>query len=103
MDPKVNMAPSRYGIGQFNRTRYHNAPINHQLKVVNGENQLIFIGPFKSFEEVKLYESRLSPFMLEIMKVPAEIYNTFVITKQSIPSLTDGIEIKKYHQNYIEQ
>lgn len=103
MDPHVNMAPSRYGLGQFNRTRYHNVAINHQLRVVNGENQLIFIGPFNTFEEVKLYESRLLPLMAEIMKVPAEIYNTFVITKQSIPSLTDGVEIKKYHQNYIEQ
>ncbi len=103
LDPKVNMAPSRYGLGQFNRTRYGNSSINHQLAVINGENQLIFIGPFKTFEEVKLYESRLLPLMPEIMKIPGEIYNTFVITKQSIPSLTDGVEIKKYHQNYIEQ
>lgn len=103
LDPKVNMAPSRYGLGQFNRTRYGNLPINHQLAVINGENQLIFIGPFKTFEEVKLYESRLLPLMPEIMKIPVEIYNTFVITKQAIPALTDGVEIKKYHQNYIEQ
>ncbi len=103
LDPKVNMAPSRYGLGQFNRTRYSNLSINHQLAVINGENQLIFVGPFKTFEEVKLYESRLLPLMPEIMKVPGEIYNTFVITKQSIPALTDGVEIKKYHQNYIEQ
>ncbi|MBL1407731.1 tetratricopeptide repeat protein [Sphingobacterium sp. C459-1T] len=103
LDPKVNMAPSRYGIGQFNRTRYHSVSLNHQLAVINGENQLIFIGPFKTFEEVKLYESRLLPLMPEIMKIPGEIYNTFVITKQAIPALTDGVEIKKYHQNYIEQ
>nr|WP_235049489.1 tetratricopeptide repeat protein [Sphingobacterium paucimobilis] len=103
LDPKVNLAPSRYGIGQFNRTRYHNVSLNHQVAAINGENQLIFIGPFKTFEEVKLYESRLLPLMPEIMKIPGEIYNTFVITKQSIPALTDGVEIKKYHQNYIEQ
>jgi tetratricopeptide (TPR) repeat protein len=103
MDGKVNMAPSRYGIGQFNRTRYQNASINHQLKVVNGENQLIFVGPFKSFEEVKAYESRIMPMMPEIMKVPSEIYNTFVIMKEIIPSLTDGVTIGKYRQNYIEQ
>lgn len=103
MDPKVNMAPSRYGIGQFNRTRYQSTTINHQLKVVNNENQLIFIGPFKSFEEVKAYEARIASMMPEIMKVPSEIYNTFVIVKEVIPSLTDGVSIGKYYQNYIEQ
>jgi hypothetical protein len=37
------------------------------------------------------------------MKVPSEIYNTFVIMKEIIPSLTDGVTIGKYRQNYIEQ
>lgn len=103
IDAKVNLAPSRYGIGQFNRTRYQQQAINHQLRVVNGENQLVFVGPFKTFEEVKLYESRILPLMSEIMKVPVDIYNTFVIAKEIIPTLTDGVEINKYHQNYIEQ
>src|SRR5690606_19642992 len=98
-----DLAPSRYGIGQFNRTRYQNLPINHQLKVVNGENQLIFIGPFNSFEQVKAYEARILPMMLDIMKVPEEINNSFIILKDIIPSLTDGVTIKKYHQNYSEQ
>ena len=103
LDDKVNMAPSRYGIGQFNRTRYQNTAVNHQLKVVNGENQLIFMGPFKTFEQVKEYEARILPMMPEIMKVPDEIYNTFIILKDVIPSLTDGVTIKQYHQNYLEQ
>src|SRR5690606_21995971 len=103
MNNSVNLAPSRYGIGQFNRTRYQNTAINHQLKVVNGENQLVFVGPFKNLEEVKSYEARILPMMPEIMKVPADIYNTFIITKETIPSLTDGVSIRHYHQNYIEQ
>lgn len=103
LDGKVNMAPSRYGMGQFNRTRYQNLAINHQLKVVNGENQLIFIGPFKSFEQVKAYEARILPMMPEIMKVPEELYNSFIILRDIIPSLTDGVTIKKYHENYLEQ
>ncbi|WP_235891160.1 type IX secretion system periplasmic lipoprotein PorW/SprE [Sphingobacterium lumbrici] len=103
MDAKLNMAPSRYGIGQFNRTRYAQLAINHQLKIVNGENQLIFIGPFNTFDEVKAYESKILPMMHEIMKIPVEIYNTFVITKDMFPSLTDGVQIKNYHQNYSEQ
>src|SRR5690606_15921886 len=103
MNAKVNLAPSRYGIGQFNRTRYQRAAINHQLKVVNDENQLVFVGPFQSFEEAKSYEARILPMMEEIMKVPSDIYNTFVITKEFIPSLVNGVTITDYYQYYNEQ
>ncbi|QBQ42344.1 tetratricopeptide repeat protein [Sphingobacterium psychroaquaticum] len=102
-DPRVNLAPSRYGIGQFNRSRYARAELNHQLKLVNAENQLLFIGPFESYEEVKTYESRILPLLPELMKIPVEDYNTFIITKEVIGTLTDGIMIKNYHQIYIEQ
>lgn len=102
-DPHVNLAPSRYGIGQFNRSRYEKAAINHQLKLVNAENQLLFIGPFESYEEVKTYESRILSLLPEIMKVPAEDYNIFIITKEVIGTLTDGIMIRNYHQIYTEQ
>lgn len=102
-DPKVNLAPSRYGIGQFNRSRYARANINHQLKLVNAENQLLFIGPFETFEEVKTYESRILPLLAEVMKVPQEDYNSFIITKEVIGTLTDGIQISNFHQIYIEQ
>ncbi|SFS86045.1 Tetratricopeptide repeat-containing protein [Sphingobacterium wenxiniae] len=103
MDPKVNLAPSRYGIGQFNRSRYARTNINHQLRLVNAENQLLFVGPFETYEEVKTYESRILPLLLEIMKVPEEDYNTFIITRETIGTLTDGIQIKNYHQVYTEQ
>ncbi|WP_437922251.1 tetratricopeptide repeat protein [Sphingobacterium sp. LRF_L2] len=103
MDPRVNLAPSRYGIGQFNRSRYTRASINHQLKLVNAENQLLLVGPFETFEEVKTYETRILPLLPEIMKVPQEDYNIFVITRETIGTLTDGIQIKNYHQVYIEQ
>lgn len=103
LDPRVNLAPSRYGIGQFNRSRYARASINHQLKLVDAENQLLFIGPFETFEEVKTYETRILPLLPEIMKVPQEDYNSFVITSEVLGTLTDGIQIKNYHQVYIEQ
>ncbi|WDF69450.1 gliding motility protein [Sphingobacterium oryzagri] len=103
LDPRVNLAPSRYGIGQFNRSRYARTAINHQLKLVNAENQLLFVGPFETFEEVKTYETRILPLLSEIMKVPQEDYNSFVITSVVLGTLTDGIQIKNYHQVYIEQ
>lgn len=102
-DPRVNLAPSRYGIGQFNRSRYARIDINHQLKLVNAENQLLFIGPFETYEDVKTYESRILPLLPEIMKVPVEDYNYFIITKEFIETLTDGIQIRNYHLIYTEQ
>jgi len=102
-DPTLNLAPSRYGIGQFNRARYARTSINHQLSLVNAENQLLLIGPFENYEEVKTYESRILPLLPEIMKVPQEDYNTFIITKETLGTLTDGIQIKNYHQVYTEQ
>lgn len=103
MDPRVNLAPSRYGIGQFNRSRYARTAINHQLNLVNAENQLLFVGPFETFEEVKTYETRILPLLPEIMKVPQEDYNSFIITREAIGTLTDGIQIRNYHQVYKEQ
>jgi len=103
MDPRVNLAPSRYGIGQFNRSRYARTAINHQLNLVNAENQLLFVGPFETFEEVKTYETRILPLLPEIMKVPQEDYNSFIITREAIGTLTDGIQISNYYQVYKEQ
>ncbi|WP_444850850.1 type IX secretion system periplasmic lipoprotein PorW/SprE [Parapedobacter tibetensis] len=103
MNERVNLAPSRYGIGQFNRARYGGDNINHQLKMVNGENQLVFIGPFASYDQVKGYETQLLPMMPDIMKIPVEIYNTFVITESNFGTLSDFDKIDDYHISYQEQ
>jgi len=98
MDPKANLAPSRYGIGQYNRSRYGRTPINHQTRVVNGENQLLFIGPFATYELAKAYEEGIRPMLPEIMKVPEEDYNVFVITQETIGTLTDAAVIDDYYE-----
>ena len=103
MNDRVNLAPSRYGIGQFNRTRYVGSSISHQLKVVNGENQLVFIGPFASYDSAKLYETRILPLLSDIMKIPTDIYNTFVITESIFGTLSDFDNIDDYHSIYHEQ
>src|SRR5690606_22255914 len=77
MNERVNLAPSRFGIGQFNRSRYSGRTISHQLKVVNDENQLIYVGPFTNYEDAQTYEVRIMPLLLDIMKIPADLYNTF--------------------------
>lgn len=103
MHGSVNLAPSRFGIGQFNRTRYARAAIAHQVQAVNGENQLLFVGPFRSYEDVKLYETRIMPLMSDIMKVPADLYNTFIVTEDNFGTLSDFESIDDYYTIYRER
>jgi len=98
MDEKVNLAPSRYGIGQYNRARYGRSSISHQTRRVNGENQLLFIGTFATYEEAKAYEAAILPMLPEIMKVPQDDYNTFLITREMIGTLTDAAAIDDYYE-----
>lgn len=103
MHPVVNLAPSRFGLGQFNRSRYNTMNISHQLKAVNNESQLIYVGPFSTFEEVKIYEARITPLIDDIMKVPADTYQTFLITETVFGTLSDFGKIDDYFNFYIAQ
>jgi len=103
MDEKVNLAPSRYGIGQYNRARYGRSSISHQTRLVNGENQLLFIGTFATYEEAKAYEAAILPMLPEIMKVPQDDYNTFVITRETIGTLTDAAAIDDYYEAHLSE
>lgn len=103
MNERVNLAPSRFGIGQFNRTRYSGAAITHQLKAVNGESQLVYVGPFSTYEQARLYETRISPLLPDIMKIPVDSYNTFVITETIFGTLSDFEKIDDYRSVYQEE
>lgn len=103
MNGRVNLAPSRFGIGQFNRTRYNGQAITHQLKAVSDENQLVYIGPFNSYDDAKRYETRIMPLIPDIMKIPGELYNTFVITATNFGTLSDFDDVDDYHAVYQEQ
>ncbi len=99
-DPAANLSSSRFGIGQFNRSNFSDQLIKHQLKLVNNEVQLIFVGPFDNRDAVKAYERGILPLIKDIMKVPAEKYNTFVITKTELERLTDNSKINAYLDFY---
>lgn len=103
MHGSVNLAPSRFGIGQFNRSRYAQARITHQLKNVNKENQLIFVGPFTNYDDVKNYELQILPLLKDIMKIPADAYNSFLATDTTLNSFTDGDSVFSYHELYSRQ
>lgn len=100
---RINLPPSRYGLGQFNRIRYRKKGINHYVKVINNENQLLYVGPFNSLAEVIDYQNKVNIFMPEIMKVPADMYNTFIITKPFLDTIADGINLFHYYQYYLEE
>ncbi|WP_407426459.1 tetratricopeptide repeat protein [Arcticibacter sp.] len=90
----TNLSPSRFGIGQFNRSMYPQLAIKHQLKVVNKENQLIFVGPFQDKEEAQSYEARILPMIKTIMKIPEETYNSFVISQEGLERLNTREQIQ---------
>ncbi len=100
LDGRVNLSPSRFGIGQFNRSNYSSSGIAHQLREVNNENQLIMVGKFGTLAEVKGYEQRILPLLRDIMKVPAEKYNTFAITKEELDKLHTRAEVTTYMEFY---
>lgn len=100
LDPRVNLSSSRFGIGQFNRSNYPPNAIKHQLKAINNQNQLIFVGLFNSKEAAKTYYDRIMPLMNKIMKIPADRFNTFIITGENLDRLTDRTAVEKYIEYY---
>ncbi len=100
MAPGLNLSPSRFGIGQFNRVKLADFSIKHQLKAVNNENQLIFVGPFYSRTAVTNYERNILPLMKDIMRIPAGRYNTFVISKEELEKLNTRTMINLYLEFY---
>ncbi|NEU07570.1 tetratricopeptide repeat protein [Flavihumibacter sp. R14] len=99
-DPSVNLSSSRFGIGQFNRANFSGDGIKHQLKSVNNQNQLIFVGVFSSKDAVADYTRNIDPLMKNIMKVPVEKFGTFFISKENLDKLTDRDTINKYIEFY---
>jgi tetratricopeptide (TPR) repeat protein len=100
LSPGSNLASSRFGIGQFNRSNYSNVKISHQLKEVNKENQLIFVGPFQTRYEAEEYQRSINPLMKDIMKIPATNYNNFIITKDGLNKLSTRSVINDYLEFY---
>jgi tetratricopeptide (TPR) repeat protein len=96
---RTNLAPSRFGIGQFNRANFNSSAIKHQLKVVGG-NQLIYVGRFSSLAGVKAYARAIAPLLPEIMNVTADKYNFFIITQENLDKLADKNTLDSYFDFY---
>jgi tetratricopeptide (TPR) repeat protein len=96
----TSMAPSRFGIGQFNRANLPSGTaVKHQLKPV-ADHQLIYVGRFSSLINVKDYARAIVPLLPDIMKVPADKYTFFIITQENLDKLADKKTLDSYFDFY---
>jgi len=98
-DASLTLSSSRFGIGQFNRGNYPDARLRHQL-IEFDNDQLIYVGNFSSFAEAKSYADGITPQLGLIMKVPAGIYSSFIITKENFEKLRSKELLTKYLDFY---
>ncbi|MEO6524873.1 MAG: tetratricopeptide repeat protein [Mucilaginibacter sp.] len=96
----VNLAPSRFGIGQFNRSNLpQGTTVKHQLKPIS-DHQLIYVGKFSSLGAVKDYARAIVPLLPNIIKVPADKYTFFIITQENLDKLADQKTLDSYFNFY---
>ncbi|QXU40738.1 gliding motility protein [Pedobacter sp. D749] len=94
-DATLTLSSSRFGIGQFNRGNYPDNDLEHKLVELDND-QLIYITSFIDLEDAKLYESSITGQLKNIMKVPANLYKAFIISKENFSKLTDRQRINEY-------
>jgi tetratricopeptide (TPR) repeat protein len=98
-DGSLTLSSSRFGIGQFNRGNYAENNLRHQLKEFDND-QLIFVGNFGTFDDAKTYAEGLDPQLKQIMKVPANLYKSFIISKENFEKLSSKDILDKYQEFY---
>lgn len=98
-DASLTLASSRFGIGQFNRGNYAGSNLKHQLKEFDND-QLIYVGNFSNFDDAKTYADGITPQLKQIMKIPANIYTGFIISKENFDKLTNKDTLNKYLEFY---
>ncbi|MEN0052447.1 MAG: tetratricopeptide repeat protein [Mucilaginibacter sp.] len=96
----TNLASSRFGIGQFNRTRYFGYGFKHELVNAGPDDQIIFVGRFHSLSDARKYAKSIIPLMPDIMKVPKDKYSFFIITKENLDKLADQKTVDSYIDYY---
>ncbi len=98
-DASLTLSSSRFGIGQFNRGNYPDNELVHKLVELD-EDQLIYISSFVDLEDAKIYDESIKNQLKNIMKVPANAYKTFVISKENFEKLTNRQRINEYIEFY---
>ena len=98
-DASLTLSSSRFGIGQFNRGNYAESNIKHQLKEFDND-QLIYVGNFSNFDDVTTYAAGITPQLKQIMKVPANIYTGFIISKENFDKISSRVLLNRYMEFY---
>jgi tetratricopeptide (TPR) repeat protein len=96
----TDLSSSRFGIGQFNRTKYQGRNIVHRLKNAGSDNQLIYVGRFTNLAAAKTYARDIIQFMPQIMKLPADKYSFFIITQENLNKLAARKLLDDYTDYY---
>ncbi|QEM12578.1 tetratricopeptide repeat protein [Mucilaginibacter rubeus] len=96
----TNLASTRFGVGQFNRTRYTRSEVIHHVKSVGDNNQLIYVGRFYTLDDAKDYARTIVPLLPDIMKVPRDKYSFFIITKENLDKLATQSILDSYFDYY---
>ncbi|MDN3550102.1 hypothetical protein [Mucilaginibacter aquaedulcis] len=96
----TNLASSRFGIGQFNRTRYFGYGFKHELVNAGPDDQIIYVGHFRSLSDARKYAKSIIPLLPDIMKVPKDKYSFFIITKENLDKLADQKTVDSYIDYY---
>ncbi len=98
-DASLTLSSSRFGIGQFNRGNYPEDNLKHQLKEFDND-QLIYVGNFTNFDDAKTYASGITPQLKQIMKVPVNIYTSFIISKENFDLIKNKTLLVTYMEFY---
>ncbi|QNK62486.1 tetratricopeptide repeat protein [Pedobacter sp. PAMC26386] len=98
-DASLTLSSSRFGIGQFNRGNFPGGGLRHQLTEFDND-QLIYVGNFLSFAEAKSYADGITPQLKQIMKVPAGVYTSFIISKENFEKLRTKDLVTRYLDFY---
>ncbi|XZQ02681.1 tetratricopeptide repeat protein [Pedobacter sp. MW01-1-1] len=98
-DVSITLSSSRFGIGQFNRGNYPDNNLAHKLIELD-EDQLIYVNSFVDLEDAKIYEQHIKGQLKNIMKVPADKYRTFIISKENFDKLKDRTLVNQYIEFY---
>ena len=91
----TSVSSSRFGIGQFNRGNYTGLALSHQLLELE-EDQLIYVGDFETLNDVKSYSIAINEQLSRIMKIPAQAYRTFYISKENLAKIKDRSTLNRY-------
>ncbi|UKJ07339.1 tetratricopeptide repeat protein [Solitalea lacus] len=95
----ANLNRIRLGIGQFNRSLFADKNYLHSSKTINNETQLISVSQFNDLETAKGYFRKFMDYRSDVVGLPDDKYNVFIITTDNFARLINQQTVEDY-RNY---